>query len=340
MQAAVWTGAGQLDIQERPVPEPQSHELLIENKAVGVCGSDFHVYQGQFWPAVPPLILGHEAAGVICGLGKDVRGFHAGDRVVINPSLYCGHCHFCRQGYPNQCLQRETIGMTRRDGAFADYFTVPAQNAHLLPPSVEWETAALVDSLACAIHALDQAPFHKSEAVVIFGAGPAGLCFTALSSLREASPLIVADVAVQRLGVAYRLGAHYTVDAGTTDAVEFVLNLTDELGAHLSIEASGAPQAILQCLKATRSRGKVLVYGIYCAPVNGVDFQDQHRREITIYGSSGALGSYPEAIELIASRRLGLQPIISHRLCLQDLPDFFEKVVQHRPENYLKAVVI
>jgi L-iditol 2-dehydrogenase len=228
--------------------------------------------------------------------------------------------------------------MCTKDGAFADYFLAPAKNAFRVPESVTWEEAAAVDPLACAIHALNLVPRETSESIAIFGAGPSGLCFLQLCRLRNASKIIVIDKVESRLALAAILGADSTVNADDVDSAARVRQLAGGLGVHLAIEASGAPEAIRQCIKATRNKGKIIVYGVYPGTVDGVDFQDQHRREITIYGSSGAPDSFPTAIKFIRSRRVDVQSFISHRMRLDELPRFF--VDAERRRNCLKAVVI
>lgn len=330
-----------MQMQKRPLPEPGPGQILIRTRAAGVCGSDLHIFLGRFAPARPPLILGHEACGVVTTLGPGAGDFKAGDRVLINPNFSCGSCLYCREGHPHQCLERETLGMTAgRDGAFAEYFLAPARNALPLPDSVEWEQAALVDPLACAVHALNLVPPAR-ETVAIFGAGPSGLCFLQLSRLRGATNIIVVDPLQARRAAARRLGANHTLNPEEVSVPQAVRTLTEGLGVHLAIEASGSPAAVSSSIQATRNRGSVLIYGVYSSPVDGVDFQDQHRREITIYGASGAPESFPTALDLIASGRVDVGPLISHRLHLEELASFFQDgIIQDRKQNYLKAVVL
>lgn len=340
MRALVWTGPGCLELQERPAPEPGEGEVLIESKAVGVCGTDLHIFEGHLSVSRPPLVLGHEAAGVVVRVGKNVRDSQPGDRVLVDPNLSCGHCYFCDRGYPHQCRYRQTIGISGKDGAFAGYVVAPVKNTYAVPDSVSWEQAGAVDPLACALHALDLIPAPTAESVAIFGAGPSGLCFLQLCRLRGVPNVVVVDLNDRRLEVARSLGAHHILNPDGVDVVQAMRGLTKDLGIDLAIEASGSPKALLDGLKVTRNKGNLLVYAVYAKPVDGFDFQDQHRREITIYGSSGSPDSYPEAIRLVGSGKINVQAFVSHRLQLEELPRFFaDGIIQQQRDGYLKAVV-
>lgn len=340
MRALVWEGPRSVAVRVKPVPRPAAGEVLIRSKAVGLCGSDVHIYEGHFAPAVPPLTLGHESAGVVEEACGDSR-IHAGQRVVVSPNVGCDACHFCRRGSPHQCLQRRIIGMAGWDGGLADYFVAPVRNVFPMPDAVTWEDGASMDSLACALHGVSKLPIPLGESVAVFGAGPSGLCFIQLCRLRGASQIIAVDPNEWRLREAARYGADHIVNPAREDPVAAVRAFTQGLGADTVVESSGALAAVPACVRAARSCGKVLTYGIYSAPVDGVDFQDQHRREITIYGSTGAPDSYAASVELVASGRVRLGSMVTHRVALEDAPRFFaDGVIRDAKDGCLKAIVM
>jgi L-iditol 2-dehydrogenase len=343
MRALVWEGPGKLGISERAAPSPQAGQVLIRSVAVGLCGTDVHLYQGAFAPAIPPLILGHEVAGIVVEPTSNGRlpALKAGDRVVVNPSVGCGHCLYCLANRPHHCRNRRTIGLSGWDGGLADYLVAPAENVHLMSPGVSWEDGACMDNLANAIHALDLVPPRLSETVAVFGCGASGLCFIQLCRLRGAARIIAVDIQDDRLDWARRLGADHLVHAKRESAAEAIQALTDGLGVDLAIESSGAVAAPPACMRSASTGGRVLIFGVYEGLVNGVDFQDQHRREITIFGSSGAPDTFPRAVELVASGQVQLGSMVTHEVALDDVPPFLAAgLVPEGNGGHIRSVVM
>ncbi|HWB83810.1 MAG TPA: alcohol dehydrogenase catalytic domain-containing protein [Bryobacteraceae bacterium] len=342
MRALVWKGPGDLGISECVTPAPQPGQVLIRSVAVGLCGTDVHLYEGAFAPAVPPLILGHEVTGIVAkaASGRGSSSFKEGDRVVVNPSIGCGHCRYCLAERPQHCRDRKTIGLAGWDGGLADYFVAPVENVHGIPDAVSWADGACMDSLANAVHALDLVPRRLSETVAVFGCGASGLCFIQLCRLRGAARIVAVDVQDQRLDWARRFGADDVVHAERENVPAAIREFTGGIGADLVIEASGALTAPPACIRSAANGGRVLIFGVYEGLVDGVDFQDQHRREITIFGSSGAPNTFARAVELIASGQAQLAPMVTHRVCLEEVPAFLAaKLVPEGNPNHLKSVV-
>lgn len=339
MRALVWEGPRRLAVREKPVPRPRPGEVLIRTKAVGLCGSDVHIYEGEFAPAVPPLTLGHESTGWI---EESTEGcpFPVGQRVAVNPNVGCGGCHFCLRGLAHHCVRRRIIGMAGWDGGLADYLVAPFGNVFPLPESVSWTDAASIDPLASALHGLNIAGLNSGESAAVFGAGPSGLGFIQLCRIRGAQEIIAIDPDDRRLAEAKRYGATHAVNPAHGDCVEAIRNLTAGLGVDLAIEASGATAAVLAALRSTRNCGRMLNYGTHCHAMDGVDFQDQRRREITIYGSTGAPDSYAESIALAASGKVRVGSMVTHAIGLEDAPQFFaDNVIRDGKDGCLKAIV-
>ncbi|UCF57314.1 MAG: alcohol dehydrogenase catalytic domain-containing protein, partial [Deltaproteobacteria bacterium] len=177
MKALVWEGSFRMRIKEVEKPRPAKGEVLIRTKSVGICGSDLEIFRGGFVQAVPPLILGHEACGIVEEVTEGVENVQVGDRVVVDPGIFCGKCEFCRKGAYWQCDSRDILGMQQYDGAYAEHFVIPHLSCFTLPQEMEWDEAALIDILADPLHAMDMIPLQIGETVAIFGPGPGGLCF-------------------------------------------------------------------------------------------------------------------------------------------------------------------
>ncbi len=338
MRAAVWTKPLTIEMKEVERPRPGAGQVLVRTKSVGICGTDVHIWRGEFAPAKPPLILGHEAAGIVEEVGEGVENVKPGDKVVVDPALYCGKCEYCRRGAYYQCDHRGAIGMDT-DGAYAEFFVAPALNCYPLPEGMGWEEAAFVDTLACPINAMNLMPHRWGETVAILGDGPAGLCFLQLCRLSGASLVIVTGTEENRLRLAREYGADLTVNVHQQDPVEAIMEATQGRGVDTTIEACGAPEAVRQAIKVTRKQGKIMIYGVFAEPVDGVDFQDMHRREITIYGSSGAPWSYPAAISLIATGRVRVREMITHTFTLEQLDEALRTAAERR-DGYIKGVVL
>lgn len=335
----MWTGPEKLEILERPVPVPQAGQVLIRSRAVGLCGTDVHLFEGVFAPAVPPLTPGHEAAGVLAVIhAGDAMPFRVGDRVVVNPNVGCGRCRYCLLGRAHHCMDRRIIGLAGWDGGLAEYFLAPAANVFVMPDAVSWLDGACMDNLANAVHGLDLVPRPAGETVAIFGCGASGLCFIQLCRLRGASRIIGVDMRGDRLEWAERFGADAVVDAGRDNAPDAVRSLTDGLGVDLAIEASGSLAGPGACIQSAATGGSVLIFGVYDKPVDGVDFQDQHRREITIYGSTGAPDTFQRAVDLVSDGSVRLAPMVTDGVKFEQVASVLSGRFQPS-HNSLKTIV-
>ncbi len=265
---------------------------------------------------------------------------NVGDRVVIDPGIFCGECEYCRRGAYWQCDHRDIMGMGQYNGAYAEYFIIPHLSCFKLPKKMDWEVAALIDILADPLHAMDLIPLTIGETVAVFGPGPGGLGFVQLAKIGGASLVILVGTREERLALGRELGADITINIKKENLFDRIQEATDGRGVDVGIEASGSTQALSDTLKITRKQGKVMVFGIYSENA-GLDMQDMHRRELPSFGSSGCPWSMSRAIGLIAENRVQVKPIITHRVNLEELESMFtDGIIKKRKNGYIKGVLL
>jgi len=323
------TGDGDIRLEEVPEPSPAPHEVKIEVRAAGVCGTDLHGHPGLR----PPVILGHEFAGVVVEVGGECRERKVGDRVTSETTAaVCGTCRFCQEGHLNLCRNRRGIS-TRAPGAFARYIAIREASTHVLPDRVPFEAGALCEPLACATHAvMEQGEVQRGEFVVVVGPGPLGLLVTRCAAALGATVLAAGTPAdAERLALAERFGAERTVDVTRENLPELVRSLTDGYGADVVFECSGAPAAVPGALASARVRGRYVQGGILHQDIP-LDFDDAFFvRELTMIGShTQKPSSWKLALDLLASGDVDLRPLISAELPLTEWEDAFERMRSRR----------
>jgi 2-desacetyl-2-hydroxyethyl bacteriochlorophyllide A dehydrogenase len=339
MKAAVWNGPYDLSIQDVEVPSPGRGEVLIETKAVGICGSDLEIYDGRFKQSVPPLILGHEGAGIVHTVGDGVSMVHKGDRVSVECVLSCGRCQFCKKGLFGLCENGGVLGMTGANGEYAEFFVAPEKNCHILPDEISWSEAGLVDTLAGPVYAVAKLNFPLESSVAVFGPGPAGLFFCALSKLRGAEKVFLVGTREYRLKHGPEYGAERMLNVHEEDAVESIKAETEGKGVDIVIEAAGSEKALNGSLSVLKKGGVMLLYGVLGGGPISVNVQPIQLLEYTVLGS--ATVEYPPAIKLIRTGKIKVQNLVSHRFTLDQLPKAFSSgLIEKRHENYMKGVVL
>ncbi len=316
MQALVYEGAWQMPLREVPIPEPTAEEVNVKVERVGVCGSDVHGYKGTTGRRKPPIIMGHEFSGTIAAVGKEVREFQVGDRVVVAPLLTCGSCDNCRAGFPNQCQNRSGLGVNL-NGAYAEYVLVPQKMLFRLPAEMSWEQGALVEPLAVSMHAVNLTPIRLLDPVVILGAGTIGLLTILAAKMKGAGKIIVTDVSEHRLEFARRLGADVIINPSQEDAVEVVKAHTGGKGAPIVIEAVGITATTKQSLLMVRNGGTVVWIG-NSDPEVTINMQQIVTRELTVQGAYGFNDEFALSIEAIRSGRIDPTRLIEHRATLAE----------------------
>ncbi len=341
MKALVLSQYRQLELQDLPQPTPAADEVLIQVRACGICGSDVHGYDGSTGRRIPPLVMGHEAAGVIAAVGGDVRDFAVGDRVTFDSTISCGQCHFCKRGQVNLCDARQVLGVScgdyRRAGAFAEFVTVPARVLYRLPDGLAFEKAAMIEAISVAVHAVHLTPVELNDTAVVVGAGMIGLLTLQAARLAGCRKIIAVDVDEGRLRTALSLGATHSILAKDQDVPALVREWTDGRGADVAFECVGTSVTVQSAIESTRKGGTVTLVG-NIAPRIELPLQSVVTRQIRLQGSCASGGEIPACIELLAAGLIQVEPMLSAFAPLEDGPRWFERLYSH--EAGLMKVVL
>ncbi len=341
MKALIWNGPNDLTIQEVPRPTPSYGEVLIETKAVGICGTDLEVYAGAVKGSTPPLTIGHEGGGIVREMGEGVSRFREGDSVVVSPIVYCGSCDYCRRGRFSLCDNMKTIGIFGMQGEDAEYFVAPERNCHTLPVKIPWQAAGLVDTLAGPVLAIGRAGVPLGAKVAVFGPGPAGLFFSKLAKLGGATDVYLLGTRDERLQLGPEFGADLAINVRKEGGVEAILDRTSGRGVDIVVEAAGSPQAVIDGLQVLRKGGTFLLYGVLGEEPVPINMQDFLLRELTVFGTSDNTNGYPLAIELLATGKVSPTKLITHTFDLEALMDAFNSdLIRERREGYIKGVAL
>ncbi|WP_419881528.1 zinc-dependent alcohol dehydrogenase family protein [Peribacillus sp. B-H-3] len=313
MKAAVLQGIKQIEVQEWQYPAPSSQKVIIKVKSCGICGTDQHIYHGHPGSAEvhPPIVLGHELAGEVVEVGSEVKGFRTGDRVSIDPNIYCGVCDYCRSNRAHLCSNLQAVGVTR-DGGMAEYCLVPAANCYLIPEGMTFEEAALVEPLGCVLHGFKKIKFSPLSKVLIIGGGFIGQLFLQLVKRQEVSSIMVSEPVENKKELLYKLGADEVVHPNGISAVE----------ADVVIECVGRPESMELAVKSAGKGGQVLFFGV-AAPETAISVSpfEIFSKELTIKGSFINPYTQEEAIALIAKKAVDAGMLISHRFTIEELPE-------------------
>ncbi len=341
MKALLLTAPGVLEFTDVAEPEMGDDDVLVRVEAVGICGSDIHGMDGGSGRRVPPLVMGHEAAGVIEAVGRSVTGWAAGDAVTFDSTVYCGRCGFCAAGLTNLCDDRRIVGVAtdewRLDGAFAERVAIPARIVHRLSPGISMVEAALTEPLAVALHAVSRVPIAPADAALVIGAGLIGLLV--IAGLREAGcgRIVAVDLSAGRLARATRMGASDVVQAGRDDVVDRLRALTDGRGPDVAFEAVGIAGTDAMAIAAVRKGGTVVLVG-NVVPTVELPLQWVVSRQLTLAGSAASCGEYPRALELITSRRIDIGGLVSEVAPLAEGAMWFDRL--REPGTDLFKVVL
>jgi L-iditol 2-dehydrogenase len=341
MQALVLTANKRLEVLEREAPVAGPGDLLVAVAACGICGSDVHGYDGSSGRRIPPLIMGHEAAGVVAETGPGVTRFRTGDRITFDSTIYCGECRFCRSGEVNLCDRREVLGVScgeyRRNGAFAEFVVVPERIAFKLPVSMPFAEAALLEPAAVALHAVALCPGEMRSTALVIGAGMIGLLTMQAARLAGFERVFIADIDASRLELAKTLGATDPVHAGGSELVQRIDEITGGLGVDVAFEAVGRNETVSAAIDAVRKGGTVLLIGNVTPTVN-LPLQKVVSRQIRLQGTAASAGEYPQAIDAITRGSIRVAPLISAVAPLASGPEWFERL--HAGEPGLMKVVL
>jgi len=327
-----------VDVPTPTITEPD--QVLIQIKAASICGSDVHGMDGSTGRRIPPIIMGHEASGIITAIGSAVHNFAPGDRVTFDSTIYCGNCFYCRRGEVNLCDNRRVIGVScqeyKQDGAFAEYLVVPERILYHLPDEVDFVHGALTEPIAVAAHALGLAKLSPGDSVLIVGTGLIGLLLLQLVRLHTSGTVIAVDIDEKRLGLAKKLGADVTIVAGT-EIGSRIKAVTNERGADQAFEVVGSEKTVATAIEGLRKGGRLTLVGNVSPSIN-LPLQAVVTRQLDLQGSCAIAGEYTLALQLMAAHKINLDPIISAVAPLKDGALWFERLYNREP-GLLKIVL-
>lgn len=335
MKALLLTEYKKLELTDLPVPEIGPEEVLIRVRACGICGSDVHGFDGSTGRRIPPVVMGHEASGVIEKKGSSVHLLREGDRVAFDSMISCGKCLFCRRGHQNLCDNRQVLGVScgeyRRNGAFAEYVSVPQHIVYKLPDSLSFEHAAMIEPVSVAVHAVNITPVKLGDTAVVVGTGMIGLLTIQAARLAGCARIIAMDLEDHKLKVALANGADDVVNPRSTDVVKYVLDSTDGRGVDVAFEAVGATDPIKNAIACTRKGGTVTLIG-NIRPSIDLPLQSVVTREIRVQGSCASSGEYPECIALMGRGAINVGPMLTAKAPLSEGARWFDRLYSHEPD--------
>jgi L-iditol 2-dehydrogenase len=300
-----------------------------------------HGYDGSSGRRIPPIVMGHEAAGTVAAIGPEVTAFAPGDRVTFDSTIYCAQCEFCLRGEVNLCNVRQVLGVScadyRRPGAFAEYIAVPYHILYRLPPTLSFADAAMLEAVSVALHAVKLSPIAPGDTALVLGAGMIGLLLLQAARAAGCSRVFIADVDPTRLALAGTLGADRTIQTPQTNLVDEILRLTNGRGVDIAFEAVGREETVAAAIDSVRKGGAVTLVGNIASQVS-IPLQKVVTRQIRLQGSCASAGEYPEAMELVASGKIKVAPMISAVAPLHDGPRWFERLYAREP-NLMKVIL-
>lgn len=341
MNALLLSEYKHLEIATLPVPAPGPLDVLVQVAACGICGSDVHGYDGASGRRIPPLVMGHEASGIVAALGSKVTGFNVGDRVTFDSTVSCGVCAFCREGEINLCDNRQVVGVScgdySRAGAFAEYVAIPARIVYKLPEGLSFAEAAMLEAVSVALHAVAVSNLEGGETALVIGAGMIGLLILQAARVAGCLRIFVADIDATRLKLAAELGADETIQVSGAELMQEVLRLTEGRGVDVVLEAVGRNETIATATDCVRKGGTVTLIGNITPQVN-LPLQKVVSRQIRLQGSCASSGEYPEAMRLMAAGKIRVRPLITAVAPLSDGPSWFDRLHSGEP-NLMKIVL-
>jgi L-iditol 2-dehydrogenase len=341
MKALQLTDYKRLELVDLPTPQPAADEVLIAVRACGICGSDVHGYDGSTGRRIPPLVMGHEAAGTVAAVGTSATAFRPGDRVTFDSTVYCGRCFFCLRGEENLCDAREVIGVStpqfRRMGAFAEYIAVPERIVHRLPDEMPFSHAALIEAVSVAVHAVSLSKIQLNDTVVIVGAGMIGLLALQAALRAGAGTAIVLDLDDTRLALARKMGATHTFNAAKAGITAEILELTQGRGADIALECVGTGPAVALALENVRKGATITLVG-NVAPKIEIGLQSVVTRQIRLQGSCASAGEYPASIALMSRGAIQVEGLLSAVAPLEDGAQWFDRLYRREP-GLMKVVL-
>lgn len=318
-------------------PEPKEGEALIRIVTAGICGSDIGAFRGTNGLVSYPRVIGHELAGVVEAIPENNKnGIRVGDRVVVDPYIYCGNCYPCSIGRTNCCTDLKVLGV-HVDGGMAQYFTHPADMLIKIPDDMTWEEAAMAEPLTISLHGIHRGGFKAGEYCVIIGAGPIGLVAGMIAQAYGGHAILL-DLVQERLDFAKTLGIEYVINSGEeTDVPGRIAEITGGMMAQQVMECSGANAAIRNTLDYVSNAGRITLTG-WPKKETSIPTDLITKKEVDIRGARTSAGEFEEALELIRSRRVDMNRILTKVVSMEEAPEIIRDI-EKNPGNYMKVVV-
>lgn len=330
MKAAVLTNKLEMEVKELSIPSPLEDEIIVKVKACGICGTDQHIYHGQPGSAAVeyPIVLGHELAGEVVAVGERVTKFKRGDRVSIDPNIYCGECMYCQRNRQHLCENLQAVGVTR-DGGMGEYCAVPSANCYPISDEMSFEEGAMIEPLGCVLHGFSQINIQPGTSVLVVGGGYIGLMMLQMAKVYGAFPIIVSEPDQTKHKLALQLGADEAVTPEQLDQ--------NTEGFEIVIECVGRKESMEQAVKMAKKGGEILLFGV-SAPDTKMEIHpfDIFSKELSIKGSFINPYTHEQAIALVEKGKIQIKPLLSHYFKLEELPSVMR---DYRQKNVIKGII-
>lgn len=337
MKAVYMEKPWNIEISDVQMPKPKEGEALLRVKSAGICGSDIGAFRGTNGLVSYPRIIGHEIAGEVISIPENNKnGIKPGDRVIVDPYLYCGHCYPCSIGRTNCCVDLKVLGV-HVDGGMAEYFCHPADMLLKVPDDMPWDIIPLAEPLTIALHGIHRLNLKAGEHIAINGAGPIGL-LAAMVALHYGAEPIMIDLVKERLDFAKSLGVQYTINLREEDLVEKVSEYTNGRMAECVMEASGANSAIRATLDIVSHAGRIALTG-WPKQETPIPTDMITRKEVDVRGARTSAGEFPEAIELIYHQKVDARRILTKVISIDEAPETIRDI-EKNPGDYMKVNIL
>lgn len=339
MKRSVFYGLKDIRTENVDIPNLKEDEILVEVKAAGICGTDVHIYHGEKGSADvnPPVVLGHEFSGVVAEVGSLVKKFKVGDKVTVDPNIYCGKCHFCQNGKKQLCENLFAIGVNR-DGGFQEYCAVPEAQAFLLSDDVDLEAGAMAEPVACCLHGIENIEVKTGDVACVIGGGAIGLIMVQLAKLKGASKVVLSEPVEMRRQIGLKVGADAAIDPMKGDLKGQLRETIGTDQVDVVIECVGKTIATKQAFEIAGKGANVLLFSVPAVDATyPVSLFDIYSKELKISGSFINPDTHLRATQLINSGKLNLEPIITHRYSLDEVSDAIIKQMQN---DSVKVLVV
>lgn len=326
MRVAELLGVHDFRLVERPDPEPGPGEIRVRSGSVGLCGSDLHNYsEGSVGDiaCVYPMVLGHEPAGIVDKVGAGVTGWSPGDRVVLEPALYCYHCEYCMAGCHNVCANLRFLSSTEDPGFLRDFVVLPAHNLLALPSHLSLDEGTIVEPLAVVLHSMQFAQIRPGDTAVVFGCGPIGLLTIASLKIFGAVRIWAFDPVAGRRDLALKMGATAAFDPKAVNPAAQIAQETGKRGVDIAMDCAAKGGSLNQCLHVTRNAGRVVYTGIPSEPIVQLEFHVARRKELTLYNVRRSNHEPPAALQLISEKPEVFRPMLTHTFAFEDVDRAF-----------------